>query len=65
MSAARKRIVVVEEGHVYSFWPDVAQQAEWAITVAVPVDIVENIDSEILDARNNVEDIAQVRAKGF
>ena len=33
--------------------------------MAVPVDIVENIDSKILDARNNAEDIAQVRAKGF
>ena len=57
MSAARKRIVVVEEGHVDSFWPDVAQQAEQAIAVAVLVDVVENIDPEIFNARNNAKDI--------
>jgi hypothetical protein len=67
MSAARKRVVVVEEGHVDSFLPDVAQQAEWAIAITVPINAVENneIDLEIFYTRNNAKDIARVWAEGF
>ncbi len=54
MSAARKRVVVVEGGHVDSFWPDVAQQAVQAIAIAVPVNVV-----------NTAEDIARVQAEDF
>jgi hypothetical protein len=37
MSAARKLVVVVVEGHADSLWPDVAALQERAITVAAVV----------------------------
>ncbi len=60
-------MVVVVEGHVNSLWPDVAQQSQQAIAIIAPIVMVENeeLDPEIVDARNNAEDIARVRAEGF
>jgi len=65
MSAARKRVVVLAEGHADSLWPDVAQEVERAIAAAEVVVENEGIDPEVFDARNNAEDIARVRAEGF
>jgi hypothetical protein len=65
MSAARKLVVVVVEGHADSLWPDVAALQERAIAVAAVVVENEEMDPEIFDARNNAEDIARVRAEGF
>jgi hypothetical protein len=67
LQAAKKKVKVLQEGHPGSYWGDIPNVPfELPPALQGPVDARDNdFDDDVFFARNNSEDIARVRAKGF